>query len=338
MPVLPAESPVSPYPLLLRPYVSETVWGGRRLAEEYGVALDGRQNCAEAWVLSAHPKGSSIVVNGPCAGLSLADLFRRAPAWFGPCQSAPSGAPFPLLIKLIDARDDLSVQVHPRDDYPGLAPGEAGKTECWYILDAAPGARLLLGFRESVSREAFAAAVADHTLLDLVQPVPVRAGDFFFLPAGVVHAIGGGVLLAEVQQNSDTTYRVYDYGRLQNGKPRGLHVAQALDVALREPYPLPCVSPSALPSPRPGFRPLVRCPLFDVSEVTLRADPYRGAAGETSFVSLLALEGAGFVSSCGETLPLRKGGSLLLPAASGPFAVSGRLRLLETTLPESPRP
>jgi len=218
------------YPMKLTPYISETVWGGSRLAEEYHIDPQGRANCAEAWVLSARAGASSVVQNGAYAGMALCELYKKEPGLFG------CAGEFPLLVKFIDARDDLSVQVHPRDTEGVLLPGEAGKTECWYILDARPGARLYLGFREEISLDEFARAIQEGTLMEYVRPFEVRAGEFYFIPAGTLHAIGRGVLLAEVQQNSDTTYRVYDYNRPGlDGKPRELHVADAREVTRLEP-------------------------------------------------------------------------------------------------------
>ena len=301
------------YPMKLRPYISETVWGGRRLALEYGVDPGGKANCAEAWVLSAHPKGSSVVCNGAYAGRNLRELADTFPELF----NGPE-----ILIKFIDAREKLSVQVHPCDGDPVLRPGEAGKTECWYVLDAEPGAELLLGFQREVGREEFALAIRENRLTALTRFFPVKAGDFFFIPAGTLHAIGGGVLLAEVQQSSDTTYRVFDYNRQP---PRELHVEQALAVTDTVPY----VPPQPPPARAEGRRPLVSCAYFAVEEWAPQSRAIGGTAGE-SFVSLLALEGEGRVSACGETLDFRKGESILLPAASGPFALEG-VRALVTS-------
>ncbi len=326
------------YPMKLLPYVSETVWGGRRLIDEYGVDPGAKANCAEAWVLSAHPKGSSVVRNGAYAGQSLHDLAATFPELFGCCGTAEepprrgcgtAGEPprRGCLIKLIDARADLSVQVHPHDGDAVLRPGEAGKTECWYILDADPGAHLLLGFREPTFKEAFACAIRENRLTELTQFFPVKAGDFFFIPAGTLHAIGGGILLAEVQQSSDTTYRVYDYNRKP---PRELHIEQALAVTHVVPYTQK-QTPALIES---GRKSLVRCEYFAVEEWS-PADAPEGrltaCAPPESYVSLLALEGAGQVVSCGESLPFAKGESVLLPAGSGAFTMEGAVKALVTT-------
>ncbi|MDR2686852.1 MAG: class I mannose-6-phosphate isomerase, partial [Oscillospiraceae bacterium] len=224
-------------PMKLRPHVSETVWGGNRLAENFNIDPQGRANTAEAWALSAHPKGCSTVEDGPFAGRTLARLFAERPELFG--SNCAGKEKFPVIVKLIDAKEDLSLQVHPRDGDAALRPGEAGKNECWFILEAPPGAKLYMGLREAITRAQFAAAIENKTIMGYVQAFEVEEGDFFFIPAGTLHAIGKGVLLAEVQQNSDTTYRVYDYNRLQDGQQRELHVAQAGAVADLLPYEPP---------------------------------------------------------------------------------------------------
>ena len=204
------------YPIKLAPHVVTPIWG------------------RETWVLSTHENGSCTVQNGVYAGMDFAQLYREQPGLFG---TACAGRKFPVLVKFIHARDDLSIQVHPRDsDTHVLAPGEAGKTECWFILQAEPGAKLVMGFAHELTPEQFAQSIEDGTLMENVAQLPVQAGDFFHIPAGTLHAIGAGITLAEVQQNSDTTYRVFDYGRLQNGQPRELHVAQAKAVTDLVPY------------------------------------------------------------------------------------------------------
>ena len=308
-------------PMKLRPHVTQAVWGGSRLTRGYGIDPCGLSNTAEAWALSAHPRGSSVVVTGPFAGQSLEQLFAARPGLFGSrCASMDR---FPVIVKLIDAKEDLSLQVHPRDGDPVLLPGEAGKTECWYILEAAPGARLCLGLRGAVTCAQFAAAIADNTIMDYVASFDVAPGDFYFIPAGTLHAIGAGVLLAEVQQNSDTTYRVYDYNRLQNGVPRQLHIEQAKAVTDLLPYE---------PSPSPaGGETLCACGYFTVER---RGGSFTGQAGEESFVHLLILEADKNAKLMWEDirLPIAKGGSILIPAGAGKFSVEGDARVLLTTV------
>lgn len=313
-------------PMKLQPYISETVWGGNRLVEEYGIDPQGHANCAEAWMLSAHPRGSSTVQNGPFAGQTLEQVFSARPDLFGTkCAGAQR---FPVLVKFIDAREDLSLQVHPHDGDSVLQPGEAGKTECWYILQAQPGAKLYLGFREAITRSQFAHAIEDKTIMSYVQPFEVEEGDFFYIPAGTLHAIGKGVLLAEVQQNSDTTYRVYDYNRLQNGQPRPLHTRQAKAVVDLLPY-----EPRRQKRGLFGTKRLCECEYFNVEEHDNRFG-FSDEAEDASFLSLLILEaeGGSKLEWNGMEMPLRKGESVLIPAGAGKFGVDGDVKALITSV------
>jgi len=313
-------------PLKLRPHISETVWGGRRLIENYGVDPRGRANAAAAWVLSAHPKGCSTVETGPFAGQTLARLYGERPDLFGSHCAVNGKERFPVLVKLLDAKEDLSLQVHPRDGDEVLLPGEAGKNECWFILEAQPGAKLYMGPREAITRAQLAAAIEDKTVMGYMQDFEVEEGDFFFIPAGTLHAIGKGVLLAEVQQSSDTTYRVYDYNRLQDGKPRELHVAQATAVADLLPYEPPRQKWGLF-----GTKTLCECEWFSVEERDVRFG-FTDEADEESFVHLLILEaGEGAVLEWeGIEMPLRKGESVFIPAGAGKFSVDGDVRALVT--------
>ena len=317
-------------PVKLIPYISATIWGGRRLIDEYGVTTD-KENAAEAWVLSCHPNGCSVISGGEYDGRTLRSVYEADPTICG--TRGARFREFPILIKFIDARDNLSIQVHPDEAYARRVENGAGKTECWYILDCDEGAELALGFREPIGRDTFRNAIRDDTLMDYVRKVPVKKGDFFFIEAGTLHAICKGVLLAEVQQNSDTTYRVYDYGRIgKDGKPRDLHVDKAVDVTNTVPY-TPVV-PSEEDKARfdaDGRELLTCCDLFSVCRV--QCDPvYASAAGDESFVSLLALSGEGTLACAGETFPLRKGESVFIPAGAGDFTVRGKIELLETRI------
>jgi mannose-6-phosphate isomerase len=220
------------YPLLLQPVLKDYVWGGRNLERLLGRELPPGK-IAESWEIAAHKDGDGIVENGAFAGQSLRDvhaqlgldLIGRHNAW------AQERHKFPLLVKLLDAHDKLSVQVHPNDAYALAHEGnELGKTEMWVILFAEPGAQLIAGLRAGTDPRAFRQAIEDGTLLHHLHTLPVAAGDFICVPSGTVHAIMGGVVIAEIQQNSNTTYRVYDWDRMTNGQARPLHVEQALAV------------------------------------------------------------------------------------------------------------
>ncbi len=302
----------------LKPACRETIWGGQRLREEYGMVSEGA-NIAEAWVLSCHPSAPSVITDGPFAGQTLAQYLAQAgPAALGSCGMLFE--PFPLLIKLIDAEKPLSIQVHPSNVYAMQHERQYGKTEMWYILDAEPGAFLYYGFRQKLEEGELARRIRDNTLTEALNAVPVSKGDCFFIPAGTVHAIGAGILLAEVQQSSDVTYRVYDYGRRgADGRPRELQVEKAEAVADTCP-------------PRTGYDfggHLVRCEYFTVD---VMPGDFAGVCDGDSFISLLVLEGGGSLTLGAQTVPLNKGVRLIMTAGSGEYRVTGGGQLLRTAI------
>ncbi len=248
------------YPLRLKPAVKDYLWGGDRLKTRFHIESD-YDVTAEAWVLSTHKNGPCTVQNGTLAGKTLQESLA---AWG---QTAPD-----ILVKLIDARDRLSLQVHPDDEYAAKHHQSKGKTEMWYVLDAEPGAELICGFEKDMTTAQFAAHIENGTADKAVAHFPVTAGDVFFIPAGTVHAIGAGILIAEVQQNSDLTYRVWDWGRVgADGKPRELHVQRALDVSVTKPYTLPCGQVGEVKDIAGGkLRTLAECPEFSAWELTLQ--------------------------------------------------------------------
>lgn len=215
-------------PIFLKAYLEEKIWGGQKLRSQFNLDIPSDQT-GEAWVISGHEHGQSIVTSPESlAGLSLSDLYQKHPEIF----LGEVAERFPLLIKIIDAKEDLSVQVHPDDAYGLAHENDLGKTECWYIMDADPGAYLIYG-HNAQNKEQFLEMVEENEWDQLLRKVPVHAGDFFAVPAGTIHAIGGGVLILETQQSSNTTYRVYDYGRKDaDGKERDLHIQQSADVTM----------------------------------------------------------------------------------------------------------
>ena len=312
----------------LIPALKQTIWGGQRLKDVYDGK--GMENIAESWVLSCHPAGESRIAEGDFAGKTLQEvLAQNGRAVLG--EKCPPGA-FPLLIKLIDAADDLSVQVHPGDEYARLHENSFGKTECWYLLDAAEDAQLIFGMKDELTREQFRKAIEDNTLLSHVRRVKVHAGDVAYIPAGTLHAIGRGILLAEVQQSSDVTYRVYDYGRLQNGKPRDLHIRQAIDVTNLTPSNA-SLAPAGQEEDCGGYltQTLCRCERFCMTKLLVRS-AYEGFAGTDSFLSLVVLAGEGSYRDGSTAFPLKKGDSVFVPAGEGKFSIEGKLTLLLTTL------
>lgn len=310
------------YPLDLTPAFKDYLWGGTRLAEDFGFDTPQRP-LAEAWLLSVHPDGPSVIKNGALAGRTL----QEALTLWGPRALGKNAAQFdrfPMLIKLIDARESLSVQVHPSDEYALKHEGEYGKTEMWYIADCREGAFLYFGFNREIGKEEFRQRIRDNTLLEVLAKVPVKKGNCFFIEAGTLHAIGAGILIAEIQQNSNSTYRVYDFGRVgPDGKPRALHVDKALDVTTTAPPKSPQpVSISGLPG-----RPLASCKYFTTSYVDTRETP-RLTVDSDSFLSLLVLEGSGLLRCEAGELHLKKGSSIFLPAGSGEVALSGDARMI----------
>lgn len=299
--------------LKLTPSCKDYLWGGSRLRTGFGVHSD-LQPLAEAWVLSCHPDGPSFLPDGS----TLQQYIDGHPGCLG--TACNRFQEFPILAKLIDAADNLSIQVHPDNAYALAHEGQYGKTEMWYVLDCEPGATLYYGFQHKIDREEFARRIRDNTLTEVLNAVPVHPGDCFFIPAGTLHAIGRGIVVAEIQQNSNVTYRVCDYGRLgADGKPRALHIDKALDVT--------CLAP---PVPQDFGGHLARCGCFTAD---LKKGGFDGYAGEESFVSLLVTDGSGTLHCGGETATLTRGDSVFLPAGSGAYTVEGNVTVLVTRIP-----
>lgn len=323
------------YPLRFKPVYKDYIWGGRSLAD-LGKILPGTGIVAESWEISGHPNGPSIIANGPLAGRSLPDVvLSLGRTLLGSIPSEHDLARFPLLIKLIDAHDQLSVQVHPDDNYARIHEhGEDGKNEMWYVVSARPGARLVAGVRPGVKPECFLAAIKDGTCLDLLQSIPVKAGDVVNIPAGLVHAIGDGLVICEIQQNSDTTYRVYDYDRRDGeGKLRPLHIEKAMQVInFNSSGASHLISGLFIRQGDLTRRVLVMNRYFTVEEqrITGEAD----FCGDGSrFRTITVLEGQGsltYTLSNGVliTEPLFPGDSLLIPACFTAWHVQGSLMMI----------
>ena len=314
--------------LKLTPAIKDYIWGGTRLSKEFDyVTFTDRQ--AEAWVLSCHSAGECVIENGDFKGRTLSDVLKNeGKDYLG--KNCERFEEFPILIKLIDALDNLSVQVHPDDEYALRVEGEYGKTEAWYIVDCEDGAEIIYGFKKDITKEEFRKSIEDNTLLAYVNRVQVKMGDIYFIEAGTLHAICKGILLAEVQQNSNTTYRVYDYGRLQNGKPRELHVDKAIDVTSTKA--LDCSgTPMGERLEKDGYAEtlLTKCELFTVKRLEIEERAVL-TADESSFVSLLCLDGNGVVMHDDTCITLYKGESLFVPANFGEFEILGNLTVIES--------
>ncbi len=316
------------YPIKLKPAFKDYLWGGTRLRDDFGKDCD-YDKVAESWELSCHKDGNSVVAEGEFSGLTLAEYIEKSGrSVLGTnCEKFEN---FPILIKLIDAKDNLSVQVHPDNDYALRVEGEYGKTEMWYIVDCDEGASLLYGFKHEISKEEFRERIENNTLLEVTNSVPVKKGDVFFIEAGTLHAIGKGILIAEIQQNSNTTYRIYDYGRVgADGKPRQLHIDKAVDVTdlcPAKPYP------EAETVDMNGWtkKLLSKCEYFTVDAIEI-TDSAALEADSSSFVNLLILNGECIISSEGNAdVSLKKGDSVFIPAGMGKFIVSGQCSAVMT--------
>lgn len=310
--------------LKLKPACKDYLWGGNRLMKEFGKDFSG-DKLAETWELSCHPDGPSIIGNGDYAGSTLNEyILMEGKKVVG--TKSRRYEQFPLLIKFIDAADELSVQVHPGDAFAMENEGQYGKTEMWYIVDCEEGASLYYGFSREVTEEEFAMRIQNKTLLEVLNRVEVQRGDVLFIEPGTIHAIGRGNLIAEIQQNSNVTYRVYDYGRKgADGKERDLHIEKALQVTNRIPI-----------LKRRSFEPhIVSCEYFTVDKIVLDGQFMKRMSGEAdaaSFVSLLVLDGSGEVSAGEERLSFRKGDSILITAGTGAYELEGKFEALLTTV------
>lgn len=316
--------------LKLKPSCKDYLWGGHRLVEEYGKEYDG-DVLAETWELSCHPDGPSYIINGEYAGKTLQEYIDgEGKEVLG--SNCKRFRDFPVLIKFIDAKNNLSIQVHPDNRYALKNEGQYGKTEMWYVMDAEEGAFLYYGFTKEISKEEFAKRIEEDTLLEVLNAVPVHKGDVLFIKSGTIHAIGKGILIAEIQQNSNVTYRVYDYGRVgKDGKKRELHIDKALVVTDRAPV---VKDNSAYPH-------VGDCDYFTVDKLNLDGKVMKrleGTVSEQSFASILILDGEGTIVCGGEKMSFQKGESFFLPAGSGTYVLEGTCDGLVTTIREKQDP
>ncbi|MBQ7322334.1 MAG: class I mannose-6-phosphate isomerase [Clostridia bacterium] len=299
-------------PLRLSPVLKQALWGGTRLADTYQMGNEGEQ-IAEAWLLTCREDGMSTILGGACDGMTLADYLAAYPDAVGTRVRTDR---FPLLIKWIDAEKDLSIQIHPDDAYAAAHTSDLGKTEMWYIVDAAPDAAIIYGMKEDYSAAEIRRALENGTLERLMRYQPVKAGETYFIPAGLVHAIGKGILIAEIQQNSNTTYRVYDYNRRDaDGKLRPLHIEQAL--AVLESTDTSQVSSRASSDPTV----IADCPYFRVRKLELREETAMLNVGTDRFLHLMCLSGRALLTSGGIDYAVRPGDSYFIPAGCGDIAL-----------------
>ncbi|MBW8349464.1 mannose-6-phosphate isomerase, class I [Bacillus sp. IITD106] len=308
-------------PLFLEPVFQERIWGGTALKEKFGYDIPN-DHTGECWAISAHPNGPSVVKNGEFAGKTLIELWENHAELFGNQQSQV----FPLLTKILDANADLSVQVHPNDEYANAHEnGELGKTECWYIIDCKEGAELIYG-HTAQTKEDFVSMIEKNQWDELLQRVKIKPGDFFYVPSGTIHALGEGTLVLETQQSSDTTYRLYDYDRPgQDGKPRELHIEKSIDVSTI-PHRVADVSPEVRNISGAVMTKFVDSEYFTVYKWDI--DGVAQFKQDQPFMLFSVLEGEAALSIGKKEYPVKKGDHFILPAGVGDFELNGKAKLI----------
>lgn len=307
--------------LFLNPVFKQTIWGGERLQTQFGYELP-TNSIGECWGVSAHPGGDCVVREGIYSGWHLSKLWEEKPELFGNCRFKS----FPLLTKIIDSTGDCSIQVHPDDSYAGEHEnGSMGKTECWYILDCPENTSLVLGHNAS-SKEELSDMIHQGKWNELIREVPVKKGDFIQINSGTLHSIKGGLMVLETQQNSDITYRVYDYGRLRNGKPRQMHIEQSIDViSVPAPSPEECIK-SALHLPENQLNELIDSEHYKVWKLTVKGEFRFGQ--DRPFMIMSVVEGNGLVNGH----EIKKGDHFILPYAFGKVDLQGEMTIIASSV------
>lgn len=314
------------YPLVFEPIFKEKIWGGTKLKSYLGKENSPGETTGESWELSAVPGNVSIVKNGSYSGLPLTELLEKYKQdILGIEVHKKFGIQFPLLFKFIDAKEDLSIQVHPNDELAKKRHNSFGKTEMWYVMQADEGSRIIVGFKEKSSPEQYLEHLKNKTLIDILHEVKAKQGDVFFLETGTIHAIGGGIVVAEIQQTSDITYRVYDWDRVDaNGKARELHVEEALDAMnynttnTQREYSTEVNRSNTM----------VDCPFFTTNFLPLDGSIQVDKDGR-SFTVYICTEGEYTIKYNGETYGFKKGDTVLIPAAMKEFNLTGNAIILE---------
>lgn len=311
----------------LKPAFKDYLWGGTKLKEQYNKKTDA-SIVAESWELSTHKDGQSVVDSGEHKGMLLQEYLqligKDALGKKGKCFDR-----FPILIKFIDALGNLSIQVHPNDRYALKNENDYGKTEMWYILEAEEGSFLYYGTNREITKEEFKERIEKNTLLDVLNKVPVHKGDVFFIAAGTIHAIGAGIVICEIQQNSNVTYRVYDYNRLGvDGKPRELHIKKAIDVSNLKPIPL-YTKPIGEKVYGDGYTAtmMATCSYFTTYIYEVE-DSCEVCVDEESFASMIIVDGGGSIAQGSNVLDAKKGDSFFVSAGSGNVVVKGKCRFI----------
>lgn len=319
------------YPLKFKPILKERLWGGTKLKDVLGKSSESNIT-GESWELSGIKGDISIVSNGPYSGTSLQKLINQEPEeLLGKDVIQRFGKEFPILIKFIDAKQDLSIQLHPNDVLAKERHSSFGKTEMWYVMDADKGANLIVGFNKNVTKEEYSESLEKNTLLDLLNYEPVKEGDTFFINTGKIHAIGAGVLLAEIQQTSDVTYRVFDFNRRdKNGNLRELHTEMALDAI---DYNKKDDFKVAYNEQTNTVNEMVDCPYFKTTFIKLTKNFNLDISKRDSFTIYMCVDGSAEISSDTGSVMIQKGETVLIPASSKTISIdTTEAKLLEVTV------
>ena len=314
------------YPLVFEPILQDRIWGGTKLKTVLGKENLPTDTTGESWELSAVQGNVSIVKNGSFAGKPLTELLEKYPSEIlGINVQKQFGTQFPLLFKFLDAREDLSIQVHPNDELAKQRHNSFGKTEMWYVMQADEGSRIIVGFKEKSSPEEYLEHLKNKNLIDILNEVPAKKGDVFFLETGTIHAIGAGIMIAEIQQTSDITYRVYDWDRVDaEGNSRELHVEQALDAMNYNPTD----TQKQYGKEENKCNTMVDCPYFTTNYLPLNGnlDVEKNVG---SFTVYICTEGAYTINAEGQSYTFKKGDTVLVPAGLKSFKLTGECTLLE---------
>ncbi len=314
------------YALKLTPALKDYIWGGNALKGKWGKKTD-KDVIAESWELSCHKDGESVISNGEYAGMTLSEFIAKNPPVSG--FKAQAFKFFPILIKLIDAKTNLSIQVHPSDDYALVNEGQFGKSEMWYIVDAKEGSGVYCGFKEKYSIEEVANALKENRILDLLNFIEAKKGDCIYIPAGTVHAICGGLLICEIQQNSSLTYRLYDYDRVDaKGNKRELHIDKSLKVIDSSRV---CKMNDGVKQLDQDTKLLASCKYFETKEIKIDGEKTIQGTMET-FKSITVVDGEGIISVDGNRDPLNLGDTCFIPAGHD-YTVKGKMTIIEAMLP-----
>lgn len=319
------------YPLKFKPIYKDYIWGGRNLEKLNKNLPDG--NTAESWEVSCHKDGMSIVENGELAGKTIQEVIKYyGEEILGTSVKEKFGDKFPLLIKLIDANKDLSVQVHPNDEYAKVYEnGENGKNEIWYIISCKPGAKIVYGLKENITKEGFLNSIKQNKIKDCLNYREVSPGDFIYIPAGTIHAIGEGIVIAEIQQTSNLTYRVYDYDRVDNdGNKRELHIDKAMEVINFNSMKNGQQEQSKISIGKSSTKQSkITSEYFNVDLYDIRYE-VNETSDKNTFYIYVVMEGKGKIKYDDKSMDIALGDSILIPTGLGKYSIEGEVKLLKT--------